>query len=1474
MAQGPRQGALLLTTVLLTLTSLPGASGQVPDGYAPVTSGTVCASSAAANSIPKLPRYNLFGNVVSSDLGSYPLFSCTGSGSSRVCTFNTNFMTTFQGGLSQSEMLAALRAAKGTIVDYGMSVAWYAVIPIAMAILVPLFTALCIIGRYCCCCCGPNRCTFLRCGTAAPTRRNCCCGFRTKPDGTVKYPTLERALVYLLMLLFISLATALIVAANYAGNYSFSKSSPNMLTRFDSLATLVQSLLPPVFDFAISVSDQALAPALSNISTTVSSAIDLSATLDALTCANATLYALPNVTAVLAIVAALNTSVTTVVGQVDVVNTELTALTAAKDSVVASVGLLSADISSLTTAFITMGGALDTAVAAVGEAVSLHGNVTRSAAVGSMPVGLAVSTLADLQKLPRVDAASLGTFPSVTSLKNASVPNVTSSPGTTFRLLSGAANGQSAEISQLSGRLQALLAQLSSSPNFTSTAATLSTLSAAVTSARGTNGLLRRLSSAIGGLEYASSLLPSNATINGHLDSLNTSVGSVSLTAIRAAVVSIKSVLDSLPPWEALLRELRLISALPSVLPCVRTLKDQLVSLNMTLLALPSSLSLLINSLYDDLNGTISVAVDAAATANSAIASANATIVGVNTSAYLSQIDTMSSLITSNFRDFNLTGFKSRVNELASRTRGLDFASTNATVSGLVSALTSVDTAVLDNATALLLMWENARTSLVTQLQRAAAPSGSGLNPGGDLTLLARGYCSGNLQYYCTVSADCTSVGASGPCIGKGVYRCSAGAQSTNCTSDAACPSPGYYCLADTGRVSSLQSGLVAASDGSVPPDASAATAQLAALLLAASTSDPSSSLGRVTSARAALQAVDTSAYSSQLASVRSSLEGSFNTTSISSTLAGITASLNAIPFASVRDKVSTVQGTLDGLASSARSAVSSGASALGALSGLLSTEFPRYQAILARGALSAQLSQHGPSVMLTSIVGGVVDAAVAYLTAQQSLVSVPLSPLQPLLSSATQLLDRAAGAPDTHPEATRHGAAYYFAQLALPDSLLPPSDPSAAFLYADAAGVPYAGGKVCLTKACLTASLATINSGGLGSWHSVAPAMLPALPISAPVTREHVLLALWLPPAIAVLLCLWALLPCCCRTPAWRKVPASCAAGVMVCQMPCIFILTALLWPLIMVLGDVCASGVNVGQNYILSQGDALCSSISGVGSARNCSLDVPLPLLGSLRASLDIPSLYSGVAGACGASDPLRSLASQAARLLAPLPLASARSALGASDLLRPPLTDIVLRAANTSGALLGALLEAEGGALACAPLNAALGSLREAICCDALPPLVWYVASWYLMAWAMLLCGLPAACLGRKRFPPQPWGRAYEEAMAEALPLEERLGEAGSAGGALHAGGGGGEEEGAGAPRRAAPKGRPPVYHAGHEVDGGHFHAEPEGGAPTSASAAGATAVMVDLAEEEGRQAPRPARRRGAGAQGYGTRAPEFA
>lgn len=228
------------------------------------------------------------------------------------------------------------------------------------------------------------------------------------------------------------------------------------------------------------------------------------------------------------------------------------------------------------------------------------------------------------------------------------------------------------------------------------------------------------------------------------------------------------------------------------------------------------------------------------------------------------------------------------------------------------------------------------------------------------------------------------------------------------------------------------------------------------------------------------------------------------------------------------------------------------------------------------------------------------------------------------------------------------------------------------------------------------------------------------------------------------------------------------------------------------------------------------------GTGPASACAYSVKLPVGDdlSLGTSVDYPGVYSSLMTRCGANDPVTSAFNGIAAALEPVPFLAASQYLGPGSTLslpvapRPAVTDIVFNVTNTTGALLATLLRREGSeALSCARTNGIIGDFKAAVCCDILPPLFWYVSAWYLMAWAMCCCGLPAACLGRKRFPREPWGPAYEDSLSMPLAL---------ATGARRSGG-----------KKAGPA---DAYDASGEVDGGRFDGAAAAVDVSSASASG--------------------------------------
>lgn len=202
--------------------------------------------------------------------------------------------------------------------------------------------------------------------------------------------------------------------------------------------------------------------------------------------------------------------------------------------------------------------------------------------------------------------------------------------------------------------------------------------------------------------------------------------------------------------------------------------------------------------------------------------------------------------------------------------------------------------------------------------------------------------------------------------------------------------------------------------------------------------------------------------------------------------------------------------------------------------------------------------------------------------------------------------------------------------------------------------------------------------------------------------------------------------------------------------------------------------------------------ANVPGGGLHTSCNFSVALPLLDAstsdpLRLGVPVHATFAALMSQCPAADPVAGLVHSVAGQVAPIPFRVAAQTLGGATLpggieMRPSVMAVLYTAANATGRLLGELLsaQADDGPLNCAAFNGVAGDVRAVMCCDVLPPLFWFVSAWYLMAWAMCLCGLPAACLGRKRFAPEPWGAVYEDSLAAPGGKQSPLAAGAGAGG----------------------------------------------------------------------------------------------
>lgn len=215
--------------------------------------------------------------------------------------------------------------------------------------------------------------------------------------------------------------------------------------------------------------------------------------------------------------------------------------------------------------------------------------------------------------------------------------------------------------------------------------------------------------------------------------------------------------------------------------------------------------------------------------------------------------------------------------------------------------------------------------------------------------------------------------------------------------------------------------------------------------------------------------------------------------------------------------------------------------------------------------------------------------------------------------------------------------------------------------------------------------------------------------------------------------------------------------------QLPWIFLLSGTLFAVILFAGDVCYGGANVGLQFVDMYGDSFCEdALGGTGTLSACTISMDV---GSreVNTTLDLPAVYSGVLGACPTSDPLTPAYDTMRQEVARLPrdeIEDMFDDMGGDVSMREALKNDLRRAADSLGANAEAFVTGMSNTADCEALNGAVSGMKDAMCCDVLSALYWIVSSWYLLAWGMCVCGIPAGLCGRKRLPSRPWGPAYEE------------------------------------------------------------------------------------------------------------------
>lgn len=1357
--------SLFFLYLLCTLAVAPPPSYSALE---PPSSGATCSSSASTllTNAGRVPRGGTSNAEIGKafDLGSLDLFTCTGKGSSTSCA-----LVPIPSGVSQlqSELLSP---QPGSPLKYAASLLSYAVLNIVLALLVLLCTCLVIFCRYCTSCfCKPNECALLKCGLAHPTRGVAGCslcgwGFvKVSKEGAPPafgYGWKSRLANYVSIWFFAGFLFSLFFASHFYGNKGLSQGMLELFSNPDGLgssfANLMRGFVAPTTELLISLSDSAMAPMLLGINATIHEAINFPVMLASLDCVNASVENLPNVDAILGFLVALQAPLITINLTVNDMNRAIQTLVQSKDYVVDNSTSLSLALSSLNSSVQSVSFTLSNADTQVIRMSNFYDEIANPT------TGLLVQCKNDL--------VSLNTsYPPFQTFRTASGPPSVTDSTTDAPTLNGIIMGtlatNSADINTLVTKLTVLNAALGLLPDLNrSTATKLERLNMLMLNAQdNSTGVVAGLTGALNNLSTSLTTLPPSSTFSAPVFGILGASQEVDVAPLLASVQSIKFLLSTLPDFNLLLGQLDKVSTVKDILPCLVSVVSQLGGINSTLAVLPPGLDS-INELVNSLNSTANDAIAASIDTRSQVLDTNKTINSLNISSYLVQLKDVNASIITQREALNVSSLLSQLSTIDNERTGRNFSTNIATLQSLRETLStsSVDNETIAGLRSLQTFTDQLRANISILIA--------------DYSILSKGYCLSNASLTCTSSGDCPS---SGSCSALGIFRCSGFAQATSCTQDSQCPS-GSACLADRTRAIIAHSMIVIA-DSQPPTGAPGAISKLASAQASADGIDLSGASTSISSARSSINAVDVASYQLTLSKLSDSFSA-FNIAETSKSLTDISSSIDKVDFKSFESQLTSVNTTLSDFKNGPqRSMLSDVIVFLKALRQVFQVELGNSLYGLTRKSLTDMATLGGPGAVFLQIAA-VFDSLLASMARSgQTLMPLPSPYLVDMAISYSPLLDKLSSSGD-FAASSQYGSLFYLAQLFTLTAIENPALPTVKYVFGDRSGSSYSKGALCLSTSCLSATADALNTQPLSLLPSAFPGQLGGLSSTLSkisISREGLFLAPWAFPLLVIALALVAVVvpALCCRTaPGWQKVPVSCMVGTIICQLPCILIAVGIAFPLTIFIADVCNTGANAGYNLVLSEGDGICNrlgalSANSTSQPGTCSFN-SIPFLSNL--TLDVPAAARGILSAqCSApgtlNDPFFFTLSKAASSIETMPVEMVRGMLGATEydsFVRPKPYRVILDAGMSTGRSLSAFVKSLAtGPASCSSLGSLLQDVRGAVCCQLEAPLLWYVSSWYLAAWAMLLCGIPFGCWGRKRLPSEPWGPAYQQALDEA-------------------------------------------------------------------------------------------------------------
>eukprot|EP01038_Epipyxis_sp_PR26KG_P009142 gene9142-12328_t len=1262
-----------------------------------------------------LTRFNRRGQVISSNIGDYVKFSCSGSGNGRTCSTKSIDVSQLVTGSTSSV----------SVVSYLEGIAMYGIINFAGAILVVIVTALFVMYKL-----------FMY----IIHQFKWCHPHHQKPR--FKHHLRHRISSSLLILFLVVLLIVTLLGHIIGGSqiFSFFTAFPNSPYAVADIITSEAKTIQSTFIIVIST---LFVPAILSTNRTLNIALNWNNIRTDLVKANNSVSLLPNIPIISLAVGEIAIASHGISNTIDLIVEDLIVINSSFIEIVQDTRIVYNDLVLIVDVVHNL---TRTANETLNELNSLYRieylffGVNGSNSYSSSDTdGIFDSSIHDLKTLGRSSTPGDG-IPPKSDFQSAAI----GSKASMSRFLTSSLDSKNlGELYLLNNKLYNILESISLLPNYTITAMNLQTISTTTLSLTASNGLLDQLVVSLEKFQSELDNTPDLSEVATNVQNLISSINSLSLANIINHLLIILNYVQLIPP-ELIILVNEILKIGDVAIPLLPYVEDLLVvqpaQFNRTIYKIPDTADI-----FRRLNHSVYVGVNTAENVADYLREANDYISNITIFRYLETINATDATLRQYITSVNTTALNFLIDTIQ-LTSSLSFSNLDTSINDLrdsISQLSPIDPTVISN----LYLFQQFRIEFENELVDAVAPIGyipsSGITVtfAGQYLRLANGVCLLNSTTYCTHSDNCTASGDS--CVSIGEYRCAPNdnypaAGTTSCNYDSDCTSFASTCLADFNRAINLQSNLLALSEdpSAVGYDYTTLFDQLDSLRSAFDSLDSLSSIQDVQNSLQQFEEADVSSYVTQMQQIIDAID-SIDLAYITTTIRQSQDLINSVNYTEVQSLLSNVQDIIDDGQRKLLDAIATVENVQTFLfkpSGIASDLHN-----LSASHMKFIADTHGMGPLITAF-GRSIDNLITgsrnvlrNVTTEGGKIEISSQ-----IKGVADYFDRASGNEHVgYSSISKNGALYFMLQLSnatLNKYTFQANSPLTYSVMSNKNGDSYSDGKYCVTKQCFEVTRNQFEED----------------PITNDVDLSYgsIIGLTWLPLGCVFLIGIM-MMTCELRVKSlkYRQASATCLISCLIFLIPLYLILSGLLVPIGMIMSDSCATATNVLSNYVFAYGDDMCGLLYGDGTLDNCIIKYTKY---NISVALDLNSMLAKVLGdeECAHdknSDAFYQALHTLAIQLRDIAPREANKIINRPELfftsIRSPVRDIFVDAANATAQSIYYLVEENArSVLTCQKIVSVFADFKRPVCNEGVGAIGWFAAMLYLSGWVMLCLGLP--------------------------------------------------------------------------------------------------------------------------------------